>query len=86
MVVVSGLEGERPVLFEPMLSTERNLAHFGVQQAERSEVGELAAIGNGDADRVVRAVLVIELQDVACRRGSVEIGRASCRERVSCCV
>ena len=50
MVANSGLDGDCPVLFEPMLSTDGNVAHLGVQYAEPSEIGELAAIGNGDAD------------------------------------
>ena len=71
MVVISGLEGDCPVLFEPMLSTDGNVTHFGVQYTERSEVGELAATGEGDADRVAGAIKVIELQDVTWRQGPV---------------
>ena len=70
MVAISGLEGECPVLFEPMLSTESGAAHFGVLYAKWPEVSDLAAIGKGKADRVVAAIKVIELHNVAWRQAS----------------
>ena len=61
MVDISGLERKCPALFEQMLSTDGNVARLGLHYTERSEVGKLAAVGNGDANRVAGAIKVIKL-------------------------